>query len=468
MPYGFTFSPGKLGWKPYRDPTLPPHYPWDNEEIATLIYSGNGNTGGIVPTSWGTGDKIVATASSLVKEGYTFKDWNTNTNGTGTTYLPGSTVTINFSSITLYAIWDPVSNYVLSYNANGATGSVPGSVNAGANTIVSTNGNLSKTLRYVSNGSMTNQSLTFLGWNTMSDSTGVTYSAGSTITISSNTILYAIWEKPHVYTITYYGNGNTSTNFESQGYGIPGYSTGSGTIEAVQTYAWDQPTLITPGEVFRKQDPYYQHTYEFMEWNTNADGTGESFFRNNYDNYVAYNRDITLYAIWTEMRSFHLYSYMVGQNLQQAIDNNEEYITIGYDGIDSMNGLPIVDGIHYSKVMNYVSTPIKYSLALGNADNQYTYNKTFDITPVPPLTYLGNSFQAINRDFSRTGLTLLGWNTKPDGSGTFYPVGSNLYNQNRELLIPQLNNEPLYYDKKYPGQYTELVGKKNILYAIWG
>lgn len=437
MPYGFTFSPGKLGWKPYRDPTLPPHYPWDNEEIATLIYSGNGNTGGIVPTSWGTGDKIVATASSLVKEGYTFKDWNTNTNGTGTTYLPGSTVTINFSSITLYAIWDPVSNYVLSYNANGATGSVPGSVNAGANTIVSTNGNLSKTLRYVSNGSMTNQNLTFLAWNTMSDSTGVTYSAGSTITISSNTILYAIWEKPHVYTITYDGNGNTSASFQGQGYGTPGYSSGNGTIDAVQTYAWDQATKITSGEIFRKDDPTYTNFYQFMEWNTNADGTGESFYDLPNANYVAYNRDITLYAIWTELRYIRFVTYMVGQNVQQSSANGISYIDEG--------------GVYYSDIFHGVGIKTKYSSLYTSSYFGSPANMKFDITPVYDDN-LRNSLGLMNRDFSRPGLSLLGWNTKADGSGTFYAVGSNIYNQNRELVVvPQLNN---------------IWG--NVLYAIWG
>ena len=423
-----------VGIKPYKNPN---NWPGWNEEFATLIYIGNGNTGGIVPTSWGTGDKIVATASSLVKEGYTFKDWNTNTNGTGTTYLPGSTVTINFSSITLYAIWNLVSNYVLSYNANGATGSVPGSVNAGANTIVATNGNLSKTLRYVSNGRMTNQNLTFLGWNTMSDSTGVTYSAGSTITISSNNTLYAIWETPHTYTITYDGNGNTSASFDGQGYGTPGYGSGDGTIEAVQTYAWDAVTKITPGGIFRKDDPTYTNFYQFMEWNTNADGTGESFYDLPNANYVAYNRDITLYAIWTEVRYIRFVTYMVGQNVQQSSANGISYID--------------EDGVYYSDIIHGVGINTKYSSLYTSSYYGSPANDKFDITPVYDNN-LRNSLGLMNRDFSRPGLSLLGWNTKADGSGTFYAVGSNIYNQNRELVVvPQLNNE-----------------WGNVLYAIWG
>ena len=110
MPYGF--DPRKLGWKPYRDPILPPQYPWESVD-SQLFYNGNGNTGGTPPTNWGSGSKTVVSAGNLVKEGYTFKEWNTNSNGTGTSYQPGSTITIEFTSITLYAIWEAVSQQLV-------------------------------------------------------------------------------------------------------------------------------------------------------------------------------------------------------------------------------------------------------------------------------------------------------------------------------------------------------------------
>lgn len=110
MPYGF--DPRKLGWKPYRDPILPPQYPWESVD-SQLFYNGNGNTGGTEPTNWGSGSKTVASAGNLVKEGYTFKEWNTNSDGTGTSYQPGSTITIDFVSITLYAIWEAVSQQLV-------------------------------------------------------------------------------------------------------------------------------------------------------------------------------------------------------------------------------------------------------------------------------------------------------------------------------------------------------------------
>jgi hypothetical protein len=105
---------GKIvaGIKPFKNPNNWPIYNSGVDEDAALIYNGNGSTGGVATSAiFGQGDRIVSTVGNLVKSGYTFKEWNTNANGTGTAYLPGSTITVGFSSITLYAIW--TSNVVI-------------------------------------------------------------------------------------------------------------------------------------------------------------------------------------------------------------------------------------------------------------------------------------------------------------------------------------------------------------------
>ena len=59
-----------------------------------------------------------ASKDTLVKTGYNFNGWNTDANGTGTTYASGSTptnlTTENDAVVTLYAKWTPV-NYTISY-----------------------------------------------------------------------------------------------------------------------------------------------------------------------------------------------------------------------------------------------------------------------------------------------------------------------------------------------------------------
>lgn len=87
---------------------------------------------------------------------YTFRSWNTNSSGTGTTYNSGGSYTAN-ADVTLYAIW----------NTNTTKGSVTLPTPARAH-------------------------YSFVGWGTTaSATTGVT----GTITPTSSQTLYAVWER---------------------------------------------------------------------------------------------------------------------------------------------------------------------------------------------------------------------------------------------------------------------------------
>jgi len=82
----------------------------DNSGTYTVTYDGNTNTGGSVPTDasspYGTGATVtvLGNSGSLVKAGSVFNNWNTAANGSGTTYAPAATFTIN-ADTTLYAQW---------------------------------------------------------------------------------------------------------------------------------------------------------------------------------------------------------------------------------------------------------------------------------------------------------------------------------------------------------------------------
>ena len=82
-----------------------------SQPVGTLpvTYSGNGSTNGSVPVDSASPYGSYATVSvlgpgSLAKSGSTFTGWNTKANGTGTSYAPGSTLTI-LAATKLYAIW---------------------------------------------------------------------------------------------------------------------------------------------------------------------------------------------------------------------------------------------------------------------------------------------------------------------------------------------------------------------------
>lgn len=74
---------------------------------ATLSYNANGATSGSPPSNvtYAYNSSVtVGTQNTLDRAGYTFLYWNTSSSGTGTTYLPGSRITLN-GNYTLYAIW---------------------------------------------------------------------------------------------------------------------------------------------------------------------------------------------------------------------------------------------------------------------------------------------------------------------------------------------------------------------------
>ena len=72
--------------------------------IESLTYDANGGTGAPSPEYKVDGTSIQISNTTPTKEGYLFKEWNTISAGTGTSYLPGATYS-NDNSLTLYAIY---------------------------------------------------------------------------------------------------------------------------------------------------------------------------------------------------------------------------------------------------------------------------------------------------------------------------------------------------------------------------
>ena len=78
----------------------------------TVTYNGNSNTSGNAPidgsSPYVTGSNVTVLGNSgspvLARTGYIFAGWNTQANGSGTSYSQGNTFTIN-ANTTLYAVW---------------------------------------------------------------------------------------------------------------------------------------------------------------------------------------------------------------------------------------------------------------------------------------------------------------------------------------------------------------------------
>lgn len=239
----------------------------------TIIYKGNGNTGGSMSNQVVAYDSTVnLKKNAFTKSNYTFQGWNTRADGSGTSYRDQQSVknlAQGGGTITLYAQWKPM-NYTIVYNGNGATrGSMSDQVVAYDSTV-----NLKKNTYQKAN-------YTFQGWNTRSDGKGTSYTdqqqvknltnGGGTIT------LYAQW-KPMNYTIHFEGNGHTGGSMTDQ----------------IVTY----DTTVT-----LKKNQFTKKNYTFEGWNTRSDGTGTSYKdQQQIKNLTSGGSTINLYAQWKPMK----------------------------------------------------------------------------------------------------------------------------------------------------------------------
>ena len=227
---------------------------WDVDKPSTYTVSYNANGGSGAPGSQtkthGTDLKLSSTKPT--RSGYTFVNWNTKSDGSGTSYTSGATYNTN-ANITLYAIWkanssggDTTTKYTVSYNANGGSGA-PGNQ-------VKTHGSNLK----LSSAKPTRSGFTFVNWNTKSDGSGTSYAPGSTYSTNANLTLYAIWKTnasggsvTKKYTIKFDANGGTGT-----------------TKEVVCDYG-SKCTLTS--------NAFTRDGYEFTGWNTKSDSNGVSY-----------------------------------------------------------------------------------------------------------------------------------------------------------------------------------------------
>jgi hypothetical protein len=75
----------------------------------TVVYDGNTNTSGtapVDPSSYVSGEMVTVLGTTLEKTGYTFANWNTVADGSGTYYFPMEMFPISADTF-LYALWTP-------------------------------------------------------------------------------------------------------------------------------------------------------------------------------------------------------------------------------------------------------------------------------------------------------------------------------------------------------------------------
>ncbi len=240
-----------LGWSKSKNDTSPdyscgiPYYPTKNETLYAV---------------WSSRVDVKITDEKPTRSGYNFLGWSTSQSASTATYRPNDFITIS-NDTTLYAVWQKIS-YTLAYNANGGSGAP--SAQTGSSSYI------------ISSTQPTRAGYKFLGWSKSSSASSASYTAGDSITLSSDTTLYAVWQKIS-YTLAYNANG---------GSGAPSAQTGSSSYIISST----QPTRVG---------------YKFLGWSKSSSASSASYSTGNI---ITLSSDTTLYAIWEQI-SVKLGSY---------------------------------------------------------------------------------------------------------------------------------------------------------------
>jgi uncharacterized repeat protein (TIGR02543 family) len=400
-----------------------------------VVYSGNGNTSGVVPsgaTSYTAGAKVTVAGNTgnLAKSGYTFAGWNTAASGTGTTFAPGATFTMGSASLTLYAKWTLIPTYIVAYSGNMSTsGKAPADSNkyaAGAKvTVLGNTGNLAKS------------GYSFAGWNTTASGTGTAYASGTTFTMgSTNVILYAKWTLIPTYAVTYSGNGNTS---------------GTAPLSSVKCATGTKVTVLGNSGALARTG------YAFSGWNTAANGSGTAYAPGAM--FTMASTNVVLYANWTPLPRYTVtYSGNGSTSGTAPTDNNKYlagtkvtvlgnsgtlaktgYIFSGWNTAANGSGTAYVSGATFT--VGSANVTLYAQWATAGASHKVTYagnGSTSGFGPSDPnlyapseqVTVLGNIGYLFN-----PGHVFTGWNTGANGNGTAYTPGSILTISNSDVTL---------------------------------
>lgn len=306
--------------------------------------------------------------------GYTFVKWTTNKDGTGTAYQPGSQYSYNRDSdggtVTLYAVWTPW-KYTVRYDKN-----VP--ANSSSQTVSNMPADQTKTEEVnltLSSNKPSRNGYIFNGWQAQINGKAVDYQPGATLSYDPDVkgsviTLKAKWTA-WKHTVHYNANGGDQNS-----------------VPTDQTKTFDQAMILNDKKPTR-------HGYNFVRWNTKADGTGTSYEAKGNYNHDQNGGTVTLYAIWTPW--VH---------------------TVHYDA----------NGGDQSSVPN---------------DQKKTYGQSMNVATKVP---------------TRNEYKFLGWTTGKDGSGTFYNPGDAYYHDQNGQTVTLYAKWIQLYTVKYDGSQPAIKG----------
>ena len=358
-------------------------------------------TGGQGTPNWDghTGDTPTIGQNGWTIDGYTFAGWATSPDGSGARYTPGARWTAN-GTLTLYAQWTP-GQASLTYDGNGATGGKTDPQNGVTDQRVN-----------VRQNGFTRDGYAFTGWNTQPDGRGQAWAPNAVWTLHGTGVLYALW-RGNQQRLNYHGNGNTGGNTESQD---------GRTGDVLDTRA----------------NGFTRDGYEFVEWNTRADGTGDHYGKgsNGVAKWTMLPAGNDLYAIWQANPANIQYRDDWGAtgSTPDTTGVTGQDVTIARNGF-TRPGYTFTGWARDRRTNPSLQPGGRYTLTPGTttlwaqwkADPAHLiYNANTGSTSQTRRTdgVVDQTLTVIANPFTRPGYTFTGWNTQADGRGRAYTAGN--------------------------------------------
>ena len=181
---------------------------WEDISVIrhTIIFDSNGGTGNMAPQSVIENTTATLTTNAFTPPaGHRFSGWNTEANGSGTDYADGAQFEMEDEDVILYAVWAPITEVYINFNANGGSGTM-------ATQIVPLNSSAALNANAFT-APTTPAGQTFAGWATSEFGVAI-YADGANIQVQNVDInLFARWngnpDNVVRYRITFDLNGGT-------------------------------------------------------------------------------------------------------------------------------------------------------------------------------------------------------------------------------------------------------------------
>ena len=404
-------------------------------DVYKVTYYANGGSGAPMEQEKKYGVNLTLSSTVPLRNGYVFTGWNTKEDGSGKKYSPGDIYSEN-EKLNLYAQWK-ANTYTLTYDGNGYS-SYSSKVENVVTTTIKTN--------------MPNRfGYTFLGWSTNSSATSASYTPGSTISLSSNTTLYAVWKSAQSVSA---GNSNTvNIAFAEQAwyYKFTPSSSGEYTFEStgsidskVTIYKADGTEIGSDDDSgessnFKKTLSLTSGTTYYIKAFAYSSKTGTYSFKVTKNTPASYTVSFNANG-----GSVSPTSVIVTAGNSVTLPTPTKKYTLSYNA-NNGSGAPSSQSVSVScKGWSTSSTASSASYSCGSS-----YIPTTNMT-LYAVWYSNGSATISSTKPTRSGYTFLGWSTSSSASSASYSSGSSIsISSNTTLYAVWKKNPTTSYTVNY-------------------